>query len=478
MKRILTLMICASALGTVKGQTITLQPAAAAGKDALLSDLSSTTNYGNHIDFASIAWTNGGTPVTGRSLVEFDLSGIPAGAIINSAKLSLYAYNSPSNGSHSSLSGSNESLIQRVTSSWAENTVTWATQPSTTTSNQVSIGPANTITDFIDIDVTAMVEDMLSFGNNGFMIRLATESYYRRMIFGSSDNTNSALRPKLVISYATCLNLRPGANGGKDALLSSLDNTTNYGNHIDFASIAWTNGGSPVTGRSLVEFDLTGVPAGSVIDSSRLSLYAYNSPSNGSHSALSGSNESIIQRVTTSWAENTVTWATQPSTSTTNQVSIGPASTITSYPNINVTSLVQDMMTYGNYGFMLRLSNESYYRRMIFASSDNTNSALHPSLKVCYHPAALPRIMTPTDESEKEFTFSLYPNPAKERVTIITEKAEQVSITLINSQGQVVHYKEHAASTEEMDLSSYPNGLYFVKVNNAGTTRVEKLIIE
>lgn len=471
-------MLCASTLGMTTAQTITLQPSAAAGKDVHLNSLNNTTNYGSHPDFASIAWTAGGTPVTARSLVEFDLSGIPSGAIINSAKLSLYAYNSPSNGSHSTLSGSNESLIQRVTSSWAENTVTWATQPSTTTSNQVSIGPASTITDFIDIDVTAMVEDMLAFGNNGFMIRLVTESYYRRMIFGSSDNTNNALHPKLVINYSTCITLRPDAANGKDVHLNSLNNTTNYGSHPDFASIAWTAGGNPVTARSLVEFNLSGVPSGSVIDLASLSLYAYNSPSNGSHSTLSGSNESLIQRVTTSWAENTVTWATQPSTSTTNQVSIGPASTITDFLNIDVKNMVQDMMTYGNYGFMLRLSNESYYRRMIFASSDNTNSALHPELKVCYHPTALPRIMLSEDESGRETTFSFYPNPARERVTVVTEKAGQVSITLINSQGQTVHHKENAASKEEIDLSAYPTGLYFVKVNNGGKTHIEKLVIE
>lgn len=481
MKRMVTLVLLTSVFGTaVVAQTITLQPSATTGKDACLHSINSTTNLGNSTEFSAIAWTVSGTPVTVRSLVEFDLSSIPAGAIINSAKLSLYGYNSPGNGSSSTLSGSNECLIQRVTSSWTENTVTWATQPTTTSSNQVSIGPASSLTNFIDIDVTSLVEDMLAYGNNGFMLRLADENYYRRMIFGSSDNADSTLHPKLVISYATCITQRPGSRAGKDAYLHSINNTTNYGSSAEFSSIAWTVGGTPVTVRSLVEFDLSGVPAGAVIDSARLSIYAYNSPGNGSHSTLSGSNESLIQRVTTSWTESSVTWATQPSTSTLNQVSIGPASTMTDYPDINVTDMVQDMMTYGNYGFMLRLTNESYYRRMIFGSSDNTDNTLHPALKVCYHQPAVQRIAPETNgqAQDQENTFSFYPNPAAEKVTIIIENAEQAAIMLINAQGQLVYQLENASSTESLDVSVYPEGLYFIKVINNGKARVEKLIIQ
>ena len=54
--------------------------------------------------------------------------------------------------------------------------------------------------------------------------------------------------------------------------------------------------------------------------------------------------------------------------------------------DINVTSLVKDATseTAVKFGVMIRLVEEEYYRRLVFASSDNENSELHPSLCVYY----------------------------------------------------------------------------------------------
>lgn len=462
-------------------QTITLQPSAAAGKDAVLDSRLGTTNFGSSSDVMSVAWTNGGTPTTGRTLLEFDLSAIPAGAIINSAELSLYGYTSVSNGSHSSLSGSNESYIQRVTTSWNENTVTWNTQPSVTTAGQAVLAQSTfSPQDYLNIDVTAMVQAMMTSGNNGFMLRLATESYYRRMIFGSSDNSNSALHPKLVINYTPnntpCLALRPGADG-KDALLDSRLNTTNFGSTADMASIAWTNSGTPVTGRSLVQFDMTGIPLGSSIVSADLSLYGYTSPGNGSHSSLSGSNESRIERVTSIWAENTVTWSTQPSTDNTTAVTLAQSTVTNQNYVVDVKDIVEDQLSMGNNGFMLKLVNESYYRRMIFASGDNSDSALHPMLTVCYNSPLLGIAMSA--EKEPGMSLNIYPNPATGMVTVVSDPSESdVQIELVNSSGQVVRTISRASAQQEIDLSGFTGGFYLVRVTQGGLARTGKLIIQ
>jgi hypothetical protein len=40
--------------------------------------------------------------------------------------------------------------------------------------------------------------------------------------------------------------------------------------------------------------------------------------------------------------------------------------------------------SYENYGIMIRLVEEVYYRALLFASSDNDNSELHPKLVLFY----------------------------------------------------------------------------------------------
>lgn len=183
----------------------TYQPDGNNGNDAFIYDLKPDRNLGTHQDFMASVWTNGGIPVIVRSLIKFDFSSIPKDAIIDSVRLSLYSYHSPLNLAHSTVSGSNLALLQRVTSDWDENQVTWNNQPETTIKNQVALSRSQKeIQDYLNIDVTKLAEEMIknTVSNYGFMLKLETEEYYRSMVFGSSDNDNSNLHPKLVIFYS------------------------------------------------------------------------------------------------------------------------------------------------------------------------------------------------------------------------------------------------------------------------------------
>lgn len=103
--------------------TITLQPDSAAGKDTRIDSYSPSTNNSTSPEFLAGMWTISGNWFTVRTLVEFDLSGIPANSIINSAFLSLYYNPNNSNFNHVQY-GTNASYLQRVTGTWLENTVT------------------------------------------------------------------------------------------------------------------------------------------------------------------------------------------------------------------------------------------------------------------------------------------------------------------------------------------------------------------
>src|SRR5688572_20997457 len=109
------------------------------GKDAVLHGLPTlvNVNYGQNPQLPAEAWTFSGETGVIRSVLQFDLASIPSDAQITKASLSLYAWGSETGlGKHSSKSGSNEGLLQRITSSWDENTITWGTQPTITEMNQ------------------------------------------------------------------------------------------------------------------------------------------------------------------------------------------------------------------------------------------------------------------------------------------------------------------------------------------------------
>ena len=413
---LLTLSFNQNILGQVT-KTIVLQPDEDNSKDALISSLEKSKNRGVYSDFVAMSWTVSSDPVDYRSLIEFDLSNIPSGALVISAKLSLYSQESSGLGSHSTRSGSNESILNRITSSWEENTVTWNNQPTTTTENQVFLSKSSSsIQNYLNIDVTNLVKNMIddSPNSHGFLLKLSNEKHYRSMVFAASGHSDSDLHPKLEVTYSEttqnsdhCITLRPSGDEGKDALISSFEPSKNRGVYSDFVAKSWTVSGNPVDYRSLIEFDLSNIPIGSTVTSANLSLYSQESSGLGSHSIRSGSNECVINRIISSWDENTVTWNNQPNITTENEVFLSESSSsIQDYLNIDVINLIGDMITdpANSYGFFFRLLKEQHYRSMVFATSDHSDSNLHPKLEVCYS-------ITTNLASKAEFNFELFPNP-------------------------------------------------------------------
>jgi len=106
------------------------------------------------------------------------------------------------------------------------------------------------------------------------------------------------------------------------------------------------------------------------------------------HQQLSGSNESIIKRVIANWNEFLVTWNNQPGTTTLNQTTILQSTASNQNYIVDVSNLVQDMIddTLNSFGFFIKLVNENYYRRMIFASENNPNVELRPKINITYLP--------------------------------------------------------------------------------------------
>lgn len=149
-------------------------------------------------------WTFNGNLYLIRQCIKFDLSSIPMGAVIDSAKLFLYADATPINGNQvDAMYGNNNSCtIQRITTNWTLPTpFTWNSPPAITTQNQVLIPQSTAAFENSVMNVTQLVKDMHTNGNNGFFIKLQSETIYNSRQYENSLNPDAAKRPKLVVSY-------------------------------------------------------------------------------------------------------------------------------------------------------------------------------------------------------------------------------------------------------------------------------------
>jgi gliding motility-associated-like protein len=176
-----------------------------------------------------------------------------------------------------------------------------------------------------------------------------------------------------------------------DVALGYHDNyntaNTNYWNALQNAAYVLPGthslGGLNVN-RALIHFDLSVIPAGAIVTSARINLYAIGPPVY-SVGHTGNNNSSYLQRVIQPWSAATATWNNQPLATSNNQVTL-PQSTapLQDYTNINVLPLVLDMLATNNHGFLLRLVNETLTNGLMFASIDCGNPAKFPTLEVTY----------------------------------------------------------------------------------------------
>jgi len=185
-------------------QTVTLQPSNNPADERNIVIIGSQDGSSHDKDLDAAAWTIAGATTYIRGAFRFDMSSIPANATIVSAKLTLYSIHDPTNGDLvNANSGTNNAMyIRRIISYWDGNTVTWQTQPATTTSDQLSIPHTNqSFLDLVDLDVKTMVDAMRTNGNHGFMISLQNETIYNIRQFCSPFHVDATKHPKLVIVY-------------------------------------------------------------------------------------------------------------------------------------------------------------------------------------------------------------------------------------------------------------------------------------
>jgi len=151
-------------------------------KDAYVDEVSDDTNYGSS-DYIQVYSYVG---YRQRGFIEFDISSIPAGAIITSVILKLYC---------SSFDGARTMRFYRITGSWTEGEVTWNNQP--TIDETKYVDHVLNATGWREIDVT----DLFVLGSTfGLQIRDKDEGSTGKMQkFYSKDY--GGYNPKLIVTY-------------------------------------------------------------------------------------------------------------------------------------------------------------------------------------------------------------------------------------------------------------------------------------
>lgn len=72
----------------------------------------------------------------------------------------------------------------------------------------------------------------------------------------------------------------------------------------------------------------------------------------------------------------------------------------------------------------------------------------------------------------------IYPNPANGTLFIEMNAAVATSVEVINAMGQVVMNEQSATGTIKLNMEGNQNGMYFVKITNGTSTRLEKIILQ
>jgi len=85
---------------------------------------------------------------------------------------------------------------------------------------------------------------------------------------------------------------------------------------------------------------------------------------------------------------------------------------------------------------------------------------------------------TPTSVSTDETVFdniSIYPNPSTGILNIKTDR--EISVSVTNIMGKTIISNQQILNNHTLDLSSYANGVYLLKINDGNKTGVKKIIL-
>jgi len=74
--------------------------------------------------------------------------------------------------------------------------------------------------------------------------------------------------------------------------------------------------------------------------------------------------------------------------------------------------------------------------------------------------------------------IKVYPNPAKDKITVDCAEIQMLNISLFNTTGQLLLQRKLGFGKNEIDISYLTRGIYILKISGASVTMQQKLVIE
>jgi hypothetical protein len=187
--------------------------------------------------------------------------------------------------------GNNQCYLERITNSWQEYTVTWNTKPGLSSTNSVLLPQSQyTIQDYLGIDVTQLVQDMINDPANsfGFSMRLVAEDPTSGLFFCSTDYSDPEKFP--VLKVRTCTDI-----SSTNDIAEQNQTISVYPNPVNDVAHIHVSGSDAIHPLRIVLYDLSGkvvgqFNAGAITDFS----FRTNNLSNGIYSISVFSDEKFF----------------------------------------------------------------------------------------------------------------------------------------------------------------------------------------
>ena len=129
---------------------------------------------------------------SGRESFAFWSRSFPLRSTIISAKLRLYL-------SAAAAAGSKTVTVQRTSAAWSGSTLKWTNKPGVTGATASVVTTVTAVGSMVEIDITTMMQTIAdSNGTSWWGVKVSSASAFT---FHSANSTNTALRPRVVISW-------------------------------------------------------------------------------------------------------------------------------------------------------------------------------------------------------------------------------------------------------------------------------------